>query len=417
MSINVGNESLGLEQSVEFRPRCFSTDDPSVIEEARRLTARVYLQQGFISLDQINERQTIIDDADPYIPHSEYYVLMDENWNEIVATSRKIKFDEASGQKSFPLLDHEDSLDPVLFRKIEEVGLDKVIEISALAKDKNLDSDDLATLTIYKELFQNALRNSKDEKLFIMACNPALFRNFKQLFNGAMQQVGPALDYPGQIAIPAMFDLHDGPISVIEMSNDENDPKADSYKFIVEFMFKGLAKSEVDPDIVNALDSNGHENLLIDDLNSDDQMQDSINEGKKNFWKRRRPELISGLGLIAYTAARTAAVAKGLSPYSAVDWKVFLGIELATTPPYVWGVGDLIRSLKSPDDYSKKQKVVAAAMAGSTLLAPYAYIAAEGAGMPEQAWIGFFSVAALCLAIPARKLIKNIRNRTLKTNT
>ena len=346
---------------------------------------------------------TISQEYDPYHLHSEYYVLMNEDHSQIVATSRKILFDESKGKNSFPMLDHEDELDQDFLSKLQEVGLNNTVEISALTKNPDLDEDNMATLIVYRQLFQDAMRNSDNERLFIMACSPGLFRTFKMLFDGAMQQVGPALDYPGQEAIPVMFDLRDGPISIIEMANDNNNPKSESYKHIVKFMLEGISKGEVAPEIVEALDKNGFENLLSEEVDGQEEIT------KNSLWSRRKPEVISGLGLLAYTAARTVAVAKGISPYSHVDWRVFLGIEVATTPTYVWGMGDLIRSILKPDEYSTRQKIASTTLAGSSLLAPYAYIAAEGSGMPEAAWIGFFTVAALSVAAAARRLVTKSR--------
>ena len=68
---------------------------------------------------------------------------------------------------------------------------------------------------------------------------------------------------------------------------------------------------------------------------------------------------------------------KDSPPVTNADWRVFLDIELATTAPYVWGIGDLARNANN-DDYKTSRKISAYALAGSAFVAPYAYLAAEG---------------------------------------
>jgi hypothetical protein len=133
----------------------------------------------------------------------------------------------------------------------------------------------------------------------------------------------------------------------------------------------------------------------------------------KEVSKRYRPEILAAAGLMAYTAARTGVVAEGIAPVTNADWHVFLGIELATTAPYVWGIGDLARNANSAD-YKTSRKVSAYALAGSAFVAPYTYLAAEGALHSEQGAIVAGGLLALSIG-PA--LIKRVTNKLKQRGT
>lgn len=57
---------------------------------------------------------------------------------------------------------------------------------------------------------------------------------------------------------------------------------------------------------------------------------------------------------------------------------MFLGIELATTPTYVWAAGDLVRHA-GDKMRSWTRKLGAQAVAATSFAAPYGYLAVGGA--------------------------------------
>ena len=79
--------------------------------------------------------------------------------------------------------------------------------------------------------------------------------------------------------------------------------------------------------------------------------------------------------LLAYTGIRTAVV--GQSDISGVDWRIFLGIELATTYPYIKCISNYLRSSpgKEGDDKTPNLKRFAYLVGAFLSFArPYLYV-------------------------------------------
>lgn len=137
----------------------------------------------------------------------------------------------------------------------------------------------------------------------------------------------------------------------------------------------------------------------------DTETQQAVGEARTRLadW---RAEIIASIVLVGYTLVRTLAVAEGISPRDhAVSWRVFLVVEIGTTLPYVYGMGVLARSAAGRLGHRDPSRVVAAALAGGSLLAPYAYLAVQGRGMPMTVWALTAMVASLCLVAPARRFL------------
>jgi hypothetical protein len=411
------------EEVIPREPICLSVSDEETILKARQMTANYYLKRGFVEPTEVDTRGVIDEQADPYVDHSSYYVLMNPDTSELIATSRKIRYDEEKGMDSFPVLSHKNELDPDRVQQINDLGLENVVEISALVKNPELDHDKTATLKLYRRLFQDAwsLDRESSEKAFVMACNPVLFQTFQGLFNGSIQRIGPDLDYPGQKAVPAMLDMRAGPIELIERAGDKDDPSAANYAGVLEFMFEGLNANAIDQEIVEALKNNGLDSILAkmsyeapiattdaEEL-VDDKEPPKESGGMVELLHSRKPELAGTIGLLAITGLRTYGVAKGMSPDSDIDWQVFLGIEVATTPQYVFGLGTLARSSTHPENYTRAQRLRAAFYAGSALVAPYAYVAAEGEGVSTNVWAGAGAIAVACSIGPIKKIYRSLK--------
>lgn len=402
-------EAAPIEASPEIaEPICFATDDPELVLQARQMVAQDYLRRNFVRQEDITDEGVIGPEADPYAEHSTYYVLMDPATNEMIATSRKIHYDPAKGEKSFPLFGHKEKLDPYYVRELEEIGLDKCVEISGLVKNPDLDKNGLSVLYLYRKLFQDAWNTDKKnkEQAFVMACSPKLYERFSFFFNGSMRKIGKELDYPGQPVIPVMFLTREGSVELIDMAGDPENTQADTHKTVVDLMLTGAEADTLDPALIEALKRNNLTETLDKLLPDGEASPDLIEKLKKH-----KPELIFGLGLMAYTAARTVGVAEGMSPYSDVDWKIFLGLELGTTPQYVYGMGQLGRSVFKPEQYSLSRRLRAAALAGSALVAPYAYVGIEGGGTPKAVWGGVLAAAALSISSAFAKLRSSYKNR------
>jgi hypothetical protein len=412
----------------DSRTICFKTEDVDLIKRARRFTAQTYLARNFITQEEIGADGTIKPGSDPYVGHSDYYTLLrTAHGEDIVATVRKIRYDSEKGKASFPLLDHEDELYPDYVTKLREIGYENLVEVSALAKDRNLDPNGTAALQLYRKMFLDVWSNGREEEsAFIMACSPKLFETFKLFFDGSMKRIGPDLQYPGQDTVPAMFAMREGAVNLINHSRDKNNHFAKVHQIIIDYFLDGADASTLHPSIIDALDRNGYQYILSKMRNSEigeveaPKKQLTIEDLKRETIKaviheklsKRKPEIIGGIGLIGYTAVRTAMVGESISPYSDVDWRLFLGIELATTPQYVWGIGEMARSALRPEQYTQRKKLGALAAAGSALVAPYAYVAVEGAGMPREGWMGFGGLLALAgVSSAAGAIRKRVQKR------
>ena len=89
----------------------------------------------------------------------------------------------------------------------------------------------------------------------------------------------------------------------------------------------------------------------------------------RKYW----PEASGFALMMVYTAVRTVLVANGIDTVARTDWRIFLVIEVVTTVPYVWGIGDLIRgAMLGTYRFSRTLLGFAAVLAGVIL--PYAYI-------------------------------------------
>ena len=387
----IGNEGLSQEET------CFPTKDPVLIHAARQLTATEYLRRGFVTQDQIGEDGTILHEHDPYKDHSTYFVKLTPE-GEVAATLRVINYDPAKGKKSFPILDHESELEESYVEKLKVIGTENLLEVSALVRSKELDKDGSAALQLYRQMMIDSWANDKTGKgTLIMACNPVLYENFRLLFDGSMQRIGPDLDLPGQEAIPAMLELTDGSINVADISRDKKNPYNKLHKTVIEYFFAGTDANKINPQIVDALDANAYtdltrrmrENDWSDLGNIDASIQSKLTRaavpGKiREKAKKYRPEIAANVLLAGYTALRTVGVAQGVDPVSDTNWETFLAIELGTQVPYTWGISDLIRGgLK--DEYPRSRKMLASTAVGSAFIAPYAYVAAEGGAENLQA--------------------------------
>jgi hypothetical protein len=100
--------------------------------------------------------------------------------------------------------------------------------------------------------------------------------------------------------------------------------------------------------------------------------------------KKYRPEIVAAVGLIIYTIIRTVLVAQGISPVSGASWEIFLFIEIITTAPYVWAVGNIVRHSLAKQKKSVVRSAIAKrlfvfATAALSFVAPYLYLMLYGA--------------------------------------
>lgn len=428
------NMSLNQQERFVEDNRCIATDDPVLIQKARRLMAKEYLRHNFITANDIDENGVLTEASDPYGEHSTYFVVTANNGQDVAATARTIHYNYAMGEKSFPLFKYKSALETEAMDELGVIGYENLIEVSALVRDKALSKDNTAAMKLYKTMFQHTCYGDDSGKAtWIMACSPVLYDNFKLLFGDSMNRIGPDLPYPGQPAIPAMFPIKDGAEHIIDISRDRHNKYAGVQRGLTNYFLIGADSSRLYDDTLQALDKFGYDKLrarlAIGSWGDIDKSERNalrtikagavIGKGREMI-RQYRPELVATAGLLGYTAIRTGIVADGISSVSNVDWRIFLGIELATTPPYVWGIGDLAKNATN-EEYSTKRKIGAYALTSSAFTAPYAYLAAEGAAQSHQGLIvagGLIVLAAIPAAVKAikRKFTKKSQTSNLNGN-
>jgi hypothetical protein len=124
-----------------------------------------------------------------------------------------------------------------------------------------------------------------------------------------------------------------------------------------------------------------------------------------------KPEVIAALGLLLYTVGRFLAAGGAMGRYG-VDARWFLFWDIATIPPYVWGIGRLVRGLSS-ETSNLGQMFIAAGVAIAAFLGPYLYLIYAGAEeFPPLAWI---LLAVVVLLLAANALI-DVRRRVSKAS-
>lgn len=431
---NVSNEKRTSPLDLSEYSDCFRIDSDELLEESRRLTASVYLARGFVSQDQVNSQGLIADEYDPYVKHSTYYATTSSDKQQISATLRLINYNPEAGKRSFPMIsEFEDCIEPEFKDKLEKIGYSNIHEISALARDRDLDSAGVSAMQLYRTMFLDAWSDKgidADKSTFIMACNPKLADRLKLLFGESMQVMGSNMPYTGQEAVPLMFENFSGAIDTIKRSRDAKNPYKTLQSEVVKYFFNGADIQAVHPGIVDTLKDENYTDLLEKmtsgvwenvhdyDVRMMSRMKRAGAIGKarelftKDSLKKYWPEAVATAGLLGYTAARTAAVGVGMDATTDAEWEVFLAIELGTTPTYVLPMGDLIRNAgKSPDEYARSRKYMMLGLAGGSYVAPYAYLYGVG-GLESAQGAGTFAGLVGVAVVPA--LAKAVKKRLKK---
>ena len=207
----------------------------SVLAEAQQLHAGVYLKRNFISEQDISADGRMHHTADPHQKHSTYFVVRDRATERIVATSRQIELDNTKLCKSFPLLEKA-NIEPEWLDYIMDHRLDRVVEISGLAKLKDVSS--MAPLYLYRQMWHHSLRQKHD--LWLMACDVRLFQRLKILLGDAIIQIGEETGYQGGNVIPAVVKPKQSLHALIKSALDANFMQRYVQLLVVEFFISGL---------------------------------------------------------------------------------------------------------------------------------------------------------------------------------
>ena len=112
----------------------------------------------------------------------------------------------------------------------------------------------------------------------------------------------------------------------------------------------------------------------------------------RKFW----PEITAFVLMMIYSAFRTIAVATGVDTVAQTDWRVFLVIEIVTTIPYVWGIGDLVRGAMT-GSHSRTRNMIGTICVLGGIAGPYVYIALYGGLHHLQS--GLITLAMVIIAV------------------
>lgn len=183
------------------------TDNPDHIISAQKLHAEVYVRKGFIYEHDVGADGRIKRGADPYQETATYFVVtqIDEKGKEVVvATARHI-----TGRKKdwsdLPLL-QQARLQERYVAEIKQYQPSQCVEVSGLVKRRGYGM--IATLLLYRVMWQHSWQ--RQDKVWLMACSPALYKRLRQLFGSTLTQIGPPTPYTGEEIIPVMLKVEEG---------------------------------------------------------------------------------------------------------------------------------------------------------------------------------------------------------------
>lgn len=190
----------------EERFRAYVANSPEHIVSAQRLHAQVYLRKGFIYERDVAADGRIKRAADPHQTKATYFVVtrqLESGTEEVVASARHIRASKP-GCADLPLL-QQGAVSNEYMHHISSYQPADCVEVSALVKRRGFGS--LPTLLLYRAMWQHSLQ--QNDKLWLMACSPSLFKRLSQLFGATFFRIGPTTPYVGEEIIPIMLKIEE----------------------------------------------------------------------------------------------------------------------------------------------------------------------------------------------------------------
>ena len=191
--------------SQEHELVCGHTDETEFVLSARKLVARQYLSEGYITAADIDRNGILKSVVDPYHASSAYFIAFDDQLAQVVATIRQIQFDEASGAKSFPMMSYLD-LWPSSRDHLEQSSPESWVELSGLAKEHWVATEIVNRL--YREMWARSF--ARGHEYWLIAADSRLARRLKGIFLDSMVIAGPPIDYLGSPTVPLFMRVVSG---------------------------------------------------------------------------------------------------------------------------------------------------------------------------------------------------------------
>jgi hypothetical protein len=138
---------------------------------------------------------------------------------------------------------------PKMKKFIEDFDPHYCVEISGLAKAKG--EDPFITFLLYRQMWQYSVKHG--HKLWIMACDDALYKRFKFLFGDALIQIGDKSFYMGSDVMPVAVEVQRALANMIQASQSLNPYKRKLRKELLGFFLHGLPHSYLESQYAEGL--------------------------------------------------------------------------------------------------------------------------------------------------------------------
>lgn len=183
-----------------YRHQRLKADDPRLLA-AQRLHARVYIRLHFIESDDVAANGAMHLQADPHQAHADYFVVVDnDDHDKVLVTARQIRAEQT--HYDLPVLSKA-RLSRRARRRLLNLPREQLVEISGLVKDDGVPT--AAVMELYRAMWRHSL--DREHVLWVMACDPKLYKKLKVLFGRALRKIGRRTPYPGADIIPCVMDL------------------------------------------------------------------------------------------------------------------------------------------------------------------------------------------------------------------
>jgi|GEM_PF-1043888 len=322
-------------------------ENPFLIHQARKLVGRVYLKYGYVTPHQITKEGYVDESVDPHVADSVYFARPNDASESMLSTARLIR---KGTLEDFPAVKEFSTVDPKKLAEIDS-NPEHYREVSALVKAPEGGSmEDI--LHLYASMMKYSINN--DVSRWLMSVDHKLVNRLHLLFGRRnFKKIGDTEFMMGSNTTPFVMDIQDS----LQLYRYPHISKG--IKKIFDEELKGVDPSKLTPKARRILERRG-----VIERTAESSRADKL-------------ERIATAGLVGYCLARAGVIpGTNLDEHGVNPW-VFLGIDIATIPPYVRGLR-IVGSQHS----SRLKAAGGAALAGSAFMAPYGYMFAE-AGLSE----------------------------------
>jgi hypothetical protein len=218
------------------------TDDRKLIEAARRLVARRYLEQGYIAVSDINDSGMMTPEVDPYHSTSTYFVAVDGGRN-VVATIRQVEYSPVRDMESFPFCAHLDLYEKS-WRLLRTAGARDWVELSGLAKEPWIDTE--VANRLYREMWARSF--ARGHQFWLIATHPLFARWLRGLFMTSVVKAGDPMQYLGSMTQPLIMHVSTALDGVCERYFNSSSPRIRRRcQATVEYFLDGIDAANFSP--------------------------------------------------------------------------------------------------------------------------------------------------------------------------